>query len=250
MECKSNLSPDNSSDSNIDCKAAIAPMLGRWPNPIIVVGLPKAGTTSLNDYFECGNSKNYTTKDGKESLKVSHWMCIKDKKRDFCGVVIQKNMKDPNQKDPLFNTGDFDVYTQLDNIFGLGYGCYFPQVSALEEMAAAHPNATFILNMRDVNDWKRSMAAWGTLDLRIDSCGMLGPTLGPDGKERSMDEKLETFYFDQIKLVREVVKKHAGIRLVEVTIDSPNAGEVLEENFGIPKQCWGQSNKNKKLSPE
>ena len=37
--------------------------------PILVVGMPKCGTTSLYEYFKCNNNKY---------KKVSHWRCSKN----------------------------------------------------------------------------------------------------------------------------------------------------------------------------
>lgn len=52
---------------------------GGWPNPIIVVGLPKTGTTSITRYFQCGGIE-----------RVSHWRC---KDMEYCGPMIQDNVR-------------------------------------------------------------------------------------------------------------------------------------------------------------
>eukprot|EP00559_Dactyliosolen_fragilissimus_P005593 CAMPEP_0184870406 /NCGR_PEP_ID=MMETSP0580-20130426/37311_1 /TAXON_ID=1118495 /ORGANISM="Dactyliosolen fragilissimus" /LENGTH=169 /DNA_ID=CAMNT_0027372449 /DNA_START=329 /DNA_END=838 /DNA_ORIENTATION=+ len=155
-------------------------------------------------------------------------------------------MGDPNQSDPLYNTGDYDVYTQLDVIYTQGV-CYFPQIYALNEIEASHPNSTFILNMRNVTNWVQSVKNWNTLAKRLDKCGLLEPQLDSKGLNIPMDEKLETFYWDHIQRVRDFFQNHTHSRLVELTIDSPNAGKVMENNFGIPERCWGVANKNNRV---
>ena len=46
-----------------------------------------------------------------------------------------------------------------------------------------------------------------------------------------------------LETVRAVAQKH-GIRLVEVDIESPSAGSVLEAAFGINQSCWGVYNEH------
>ena len=40
--------------------------------------------------------------------------------------------------------------------------CFFPQDSALPELYAAHPNATWVLPLRPVTNWIRSVDSMGT----------------------------------------------------------------------------------------
>jgi hypothetical protein len=72
----------------------------QWPNPTLVVGLPKVRTRTIYDYFVCGNM-----------TKVSYYHCADNIK---CGLLIYDNVV--QQKPPLFGTGAYDVYTapQLD----------------------------------------------------------------------------------------------------------------------------------------
>lgn len=74
---------------------------------------------------------------------------------------------------------------------------------------------------------------------RLIQCNITGFGVGV-GKT---DEELVQFYHDQVKRVREFATRHATHGLVEVEIDSPNAGQVMEEAFGIDRNCWGHGNK-------
>jgi hypothetical protein len=47
--------------------------------------------------------------------------------------------------------------------------------------------------------------------------------------------------------VRAVARRH-NIRLVEVDIESDNAGATLAAAFGINESCWGVHNKNTKTT--
>jgi len=206
------------------------PELNHWPNPIIGVGMPKAGTNTIKEYFECGSKLNYT----KSPLKISHWRCDGGP----CGVQIHQNIIDDCNADPLRNTGNFDVYTQLDFDGNKKHKpCYFPQIENLEEIHAHHPNSTLILNLRNVTAWISSVERWYGMSSRLDDCDMLNSSLS------STDLKLARFYQEHVIRVRNFAKDK-GVRLVEVTIDSPYAGKTLEDAFGIPEYCWGHANQN------
>ena len=198
--------------------------VGKWPNPTIVVGLPKAGTSSLAEYFRCGGVE-----------KVAHYMCL----ARACGAIIKQNIM--SGRNPLFRTGRANVYSQIDVELNVARGmpCYFPQVEALEEIHKAHPNSTFVLNQRNVDDWVKSVQAWARMDHRLALCNITGL---PAGQGRHKKE-LKFFYASQVSRVRRFVAKYPSHRLVEVVIDSPDAGQVLESAFGISKRCWGHHNR-------
>ena len=106
------------------------------PKPVLVVGMPKAGTTTINEYFKCGGAK------------VSHWRCYNNEE-SLCGALIRDNIK--SNRPALENTGNYEVYAQLDG------DAYYPQMVALDEINNAYPNATFILNLRNVTNWANSV---------------------------------------------------------------------------------------------
>jgi hypothetical protein len=196
-----------------------------WPNPIIVVGLPKSGTNSIASYFRCGGIE-----------RVSHHRCL----NRACGSIIRKNVLEGRK--PLSNTGRANVYAQMDVEFDptRGLPCYFPQIEALEQIHAAHPQSTFILNTRNTTRWVESLRAWSGMDRRLASCNITGL---PEGVGLS-DSELMDFYESHTKRIREFVEQHPSHRLVEVVIDSPDAGQVLQDAFGISESCWGHENGN------
>lgn len=132
-----------------------------WPNPAIVAGLPKSGTKSIADYFKCG------------CYNVSHYTCNAERKRGLsnstCGTIIRGNVI--AGVDPLLNTGDMDVYAQLDVTDHAK--CYYPQIDALEEIHRHHPNSTFILNTRDPEDWLESGNRWEAYEVDLSSAILL-----------------------------------------------------------------------------
>ena len=66
--------------------------------PILVVGMPKVGTTSITEFFKCSGR-----------YKVSHHQCRGRGGHGRCGVLIRNNVLEG--RPPLQGTGDFDVST-------------------------------------------------------------------------------------------------------------------------------------------
>jgi hypothetical protein len=196
-----------------------------WPNPSLVVGLPKVGTKTISGFFTCGNI-----------TKISHYLCANNIK---CGLLIHENVL--QNKPPLHGTGDYNVYTQLDitAYSNRNLTCYYPQVELLEELHEHHPHSTLILNQRNVTSWVASVKRWFGMHDRLVQCNISGFRAGV-GRH---DDELVQFYNDQLRRVREFVVRHPTHRLVEVAIDTPTAGQVMEDAFGIDRSCWGHGNK-------
>ena len=214
-------------DVPIEATPEIRQKVGQWPNPLLVVGLPKAGTSSIAEYFRCGGIE-----------KVAHHKCL----NRACGAIIQKNLQ--AGRSPLFATGKNDVYVQIDVELNVDKGlpCFFPQIEALEDLHHAHPNSTLLLNTRDINAWVRSVRAWAGMDTRLSKCNITGLPAGKGLKER----ELKRFFSNQALRVAKFVDRFPSHQLVNVKIDSPDAGEVMETAFGISRTCWGHHNNNLK----
>jgi hypothetical protein len=170
--------------------------------------------------------------------RVSHYRCADNIK---CGLLIYDNVL--QHKPPLFGTGAYDVYTQLDitayTNTSNNLTCYYPQVELLEELDRHYPSSTFILNQRNATAWVKSVKRWFSLHERLIQCNITGFETGVG----TSDEELVKFYNDQSRRVREFVDRHPTHRLVEVEIDQPSAGQVMEDAFGIDRSCWGHGNK-------
>lgn len=199
-----------------------------WPNPAIVVGLAKTGTQSLADYFKCGCFKN-----------VTHWKGCNpgrtQRPRDgICGIVIKRNVR--AGVDPLLNTGDWDVYSQIEAT-NPRQTCFYPQIDALEEIHAYHPNSTFILNTRNATNWINSVNRWNNMRQRFIKCNLKDLPAGV-GRE---DEDMIRFFHKQAQRIRDFCKEYPSHALVEIDIESNETGKVLEEAFGIASECWGKN---------
>jgi hypothetical protein len=209
----------------------------KLPTPIMVMGLMKAGTTSVYGYFKCGLDPAHS--------ELSHYDCKPDSHIDpehigmACGKRIRRNLT--KNKKPAFSTMDqFDLYAELD-AQELQGGMTLPQWEFLAEIHDQFPNATWILNLRDPSKWLDSVNRWKDLRQRFIDNPFLPDLPRGEGAE---DNDMLDFYDAQAQRVRDFVATHPSHTLVEVQIDSPDAGHVMENAFGIPSACWGNRNMN------
>ena len=206
----------------------------KLPTPIIVMGLMKAGTTSIYGYFKCGLDPKHS--------KLSHYNCNAKKKGSVmsCGKRMRRNIQ--KYKKPAFDSIDmFTLYAELDGQEKNG-GITVPQYHFLDEIHDHFPNATWILNLRNPQDWLRSIDRWQDLRQRF-----IDNPFWPDlPKGTGADDKdMIFFYNQQAQRIRNFVKEHPSHHLVEVAIDQPNAGQIMEDAFGISDEaCWRKRNVN------
>ena len=307
-------SGDSDSDSGGGAKCRRVDAL-RLPSPVIVLGMPKAGTSSLEAYFrgggrypshfacdnhfsEAGPSAGPAAADpSMEAVPPLPWRncrlpaaagpgAFQGLRADeggfpLCAVCVERNVL--RGRPPLEGCGRYDVWTELDSAehplpssLGGGEGggddsdgdgsataaaaaaaagaapglrplCSYPQVTRLEEIHAAYPEATFVLNVRPTDHWVRSVGRWngaegrtgdGYLRRVLTECDL--PGLPPGAGSR--DGELASFYEGHSRRVREFAALHPGHALVEVDVEATDAGRVLEEAFGISAGCWGLTN--------
>lgn len=201
--------------------------------PILVVGMPKVGTTSITEFFECSGR-----------YKVSHHQCRGRGGHGRCGVLIRNNVLEG--RPPLQGTGDFDVYAQMD-AFALSrnyfdYSCYMPQVENLKELNAHYPNATIVLNTRNITNWVNSLHNYngGNMLNHLIQCNVTGL---PNGVGKN-DSDLYAFFQNHLDSIRSFAKAHQSHKFIEFDIESHDAGKTLSDAFRINRTCWGQANKS------
>lgn len=208
------------------------------PTPIFTVGLPKAGTTSIDNFFRC------------HGMHVSHNLCFpspfKTGRMRRCGSIMHLNLQ--VGRGIMEHSGDYDAYTQYEEMKTL---CFFPQMTHLQNIHDEYPNSTFILNMRNLDKWTNSVHRWKhtdsgfvPLDVRLTRCFHDETTIG-----KSTPELLKMVYEQQIDRVREFVLQHPTHHLVEVNIDEDDAPKIMQESFfgnklGGNEPCWGKKNVN------
>jgi len=239
----------------------------KLPTPVISVGFPKAGSTSVFSYFNCGGyaSSHYTCKKMTPTPErtdkcgpciennLAHgrppWSkCLQKLGRcghqdDWCGPCVRDNVA--AGRPPLDGCGDFDVYAEINYSYretgkNGAFKIYLPQVDHLELLHEAYPQATFVLNYRAFDSWVKSVDKWFAMRERYVNSEIRGLPAGVGKKNL----ELRQFYEGHYRRVRQFVKDHPSHALVEVDIESDNAGKTMEEAFGIDAACWGQANSN------
>mmetsp|Transcript_16919 Transcript_16919/g.33768 ORF Transcript_16919/g.33768 Transcript_16919/m.33768 type:complete len:453 (-) Transcript_16919:1975-3333(-) len=256
----------------------------KLPTPVLVMGMPKVGTTSITAYFRCGKIKasHFSCEVNDDDDLTRPWRnCLLPKgaggagsdssKAPLCGVCIERNVL--RGRPPLEGCGDYELWGELDSaehplplIRHDGTGttatkdtkkanqddvqplCSFPQITHLDELHAAYPNATLILNTRPAENWIRSISQWNPTPDRVADKGYLRRVLaqcdlpGFSSGVGETDEELALFYNSHSERIRSFVQQHPSHALVEINIEDDNSGRVLESNFGISHQCWGKQN--------
>ena len=108
---------------------------------IIILGMPKSGTSSFHELFK---------KLGYESY---HWK----KGTRYIGKMIENNKK--NKKPLLCDFLDTDVITQMDVCLNKD-NCYWPQIVDYKQIINENSNSIFILNKRNPEELLSSFKRW------------------------------------------------------------------------------------------
>lgn len=118
-----------------------------------------------------------------------------------------------------------------------GEECYFPSIEGLEAIYHSYPNATFVNVIRNAQDWFTSLQKWShaSLFVRFRLCNATG---FPNGQSTTSD--FYDFYEWHNNLIRQFVRDRPSINYIEVQLESPDTGHLLEDRTGIPSQCWKQ----------
>jgi hypothetical protein len=233
------------------------------PLPVLNMGMPKAGSLSLYNYFKC------------IGVKTTHHANNQDEYEGIC-------MRDAARVGfpPLKTCApQMDALMQMDitNPFGFGVGgrvrrelmsthkkrdeCFFPQLSLLEEIHQESPQATFIINFRPIYDWIKSVEGWHGMLLRFSNCHL--PNLPFDVPSRLLvnqkkrgnstakvvvDQIMIQFFCSHVIHLRNFVNQYPSHTLIELDLYDTNKTQyVLNTIFQTqqqPKVCWNQANKS------
>ncbi len=201
--------------------------------PVINLGLPKMGTTSLQNFFACAGRS------------ASHWTCGTG---SYCSMCIRDSVR--MGLPPLERCGNYDAYLQIDGPRSKKRNSkllYFPQIEMLDEIVSAYPNATYVLTFRSMDGWYRSLSDWGapkrfrtslSLKERMKRSNVTGLYDDADGTRG-----FGAFFCNHVKRVRDTVPWK---RLVEIDIEDYDVGTMLAETFDADVGCWGHMNANAK----
>jgi len=194
------------------------------PTPILLVGLPKTGTSTIHTFFE------------RSGYHSCHYKCANDL---YCGLCIRVAVE--KGIPPLRTCGGYVVWAQMD-IESLSH-CHFPQIVNLEALHQEAPNATMVLSLRNMTRWVRSVKHWVGGDQRSMAARLTKCSYGPESKG---EEDLIKWHHNHIQRIRDFVAKYPSHRLVEINIEDPRAGQIMERHFGAasPARNWGHENES------
>ena len=230
------------------------------PKPIVHLGMPKTGTTTMEAFFKCGgvhtsHSVCKVTNDvllqsffesggvGTKGL-LKNGECLSHRVWEPCKHCPECMWAAKNHSLPLLEScGGYDVWMQVDTVES---HCFFPQLSGLDLIHEESPSATFLYMFRDVDNWINSISHFrgGSTKRRLQKCGKKGriPFL-----EGSKPDQLRKFRCESVKYVRNFVENHPSHTLIEIDLDNPESGKILSQLFEIDEECWAIKNVNTKL---
>ena len=113
--------------------------------PLLNVGSPKMGTSSLKKFFAC------------RGYSVSHYSCGKSRGvRTHCGPCMKEIVQ--NKEQPLHACGKFYAYTEMNYI--AGDPCVWPQIGFLDDFHSEFPNAIYVQIFCDIKSWISRVKRW------------------------------------------------------------------------------------------
>jgi hypothetical protein len=201
--------------------------------PILNLGFPKDGSSTLFSFFRC-------TFRGRAEIATHDQFGGCNRKALEKGTPPISGCPYHRNKQALM---------QMDQNYA---PCVFPQISMLDEIHQEHPNATFVLNFRPVNDWIKSASNWHGLAGRWKRKGCINNIPGlvklegmSPSKERHMLE-LQRWWCSHIQHVRAFVKQNPSHKLIELDLyDNERSAATMASLFNIKKSCWGHANQSK-----
>jgi len=189
---------------------------------IILIGLPKSGTTSFQSLFERLGYKSYH--------QHMHNIAI--------GMKIKTNKKN---NEPLLEGFENDCcITQLDICQGTNNN-YWPQISDFKQLYYENPDCIFILNKRDIpsllQSWKKQIWRGVPLDKRLFR-------FNPELVDQHNDKGFEKFVNDHYESVETFFDNHKEAKFMTFDIINDDVSK-LTQYINIDK-CTKMPHKNYK----
>ena len=197
---------------------------------VISIGFPKAGTTSLYEFFKCNNVSavaHFGCRHGSHSC--GH--CFERFVTNTASKHLKKNASYYEQM--LFEQcGHYSVFA--NNMYLTNQDCLYPAVDHIRQIQATLPRACFILHTRDLQKWVESYFHYGAMYNRaIKNCQGVWPRT---------KEGIVEWHRIHLENARQVLSKHDCA--IEYDIEDPAAGETLASYFhGARSECWGHYNR-------
>jgi hypothetical protein len=169
---------------------------------ILLLGLPKSGTSSFDKLFEILGYNSY------------HW----EIKKKYIGNIIQNNKK--NNLPLLNGFSSTDCITQMDVCVSSEF-CYWPQIVDYEQLYFENKDAIFILNTRDPVKILQSFKKWHGLYNRI-------RVYNPELIEKDTDEDFIMFVNSHYNRIRQFFLSKPDAKFIEYHIENDKLDKLAQ----------------------
>ena len=217
---------------------------------IFVVGFHKCGMTSLHNFFELSGLKSILYDGG----------CL--------GMRMYRNIEDGL---PIISG-----YEDYDAFIDMNYRCDHYRIDMIHHfttMLEQHPDARFILNMRDREKWIKSRAGWATYPAEMtyseehvrrlnamrdcpepNECGAIVDLVERDRRLLGLsgvDEVIESWRAEWDSHIERVLREIPSSQLLVFDIEKGDPANLCEF-LSLPKSCakhWGHHNRSSAWGP-
>lgn len=231
---------------------SVVPGIDYQKHPIIAVGLPKSGTSSLAEFLNAANPRIHSDHQLLPCPKPNYlfplpavtvengvvWAAIHDSQviHNICenALFIQRAIAD--NKPPfhylLLNTTR-NAFVQIDHDANLNWGIVLPQLDAMNMILDAYPDGLYIHHIRNASAHASSIMRWGSMSQRLKGALRRYPQI--DSKA-SLEKQFEQW----ILLVREETRMkfllRPLVRYLEVDVDDdPDAAAKISIFVGATR---------------
>lgn len=218
------------------------------PLPIINVGMPKCGSSTLFQFFKCAGF-HATHQQMNRPLGDFEATCMRNAvdndlpPLDTCGRTNKGHITEALMQI------DYENHAR-----GNGNTCFMPQLSLLEELHAENPKITFVMNFRPVHDWIHSITNWSNLLKRMSLCEFPNMPRGVPKHVKNSTEVFDAmaeFLCSHVQHVRNFVEAHPSHALIELDLyDTEVSIDTLAALFpgtsNTSSKCWSVANASRK----
>ena len=217
---------------------------------------PKAGTTSLGEYFACHgwhvshflctpSHLANTTLNSKCALCFQDWLSLVAS-REHPGSRGWREQLDLSA-DLRNACGPYDVFAELN--LQLHNVCLYPQITHLHTLIRVLPHACFVLNTRPLPNWLESLRQWGAKTLTQSHAAsyqperdtLLAKMLNSCPIHPRTEQGVMDWHAAHLTRVRDALRNHSCA--LEIDVEDPSTGPLLQNRFpGTRASCWARHN--------
>ena len=222
--------------SNVTSEVALFPTKPparklKVPYPIFVASFSKSGTTSTFSAFSCYLGLEYVAHRWTSDVR-------KGGRPELIGRCIEQNV---DEHLPPFEGCGVNRYNKTQTVvwtdtayIGGPKGCYNPNIAAMDAIWDAYPHATLLLVRRNATAWFHSANT-----KRASFIPKWANKKCSDMPNSRNESDWVNFYQHHTQNIRAFAEKRKSqMTYIEVELESPDTGRILQEQIGLPESCW------------